>query len=84
MYGTFVYLQVVVELRCTFLKINDIDTINQQFEAELFVQAKWEEPLLQQSIFGSKDKVDLNLHFLFTQETPTISLSKYSIFHHFG
>ncbi|XP_045190324.2 gamma-aminobutyric acid receptor subunit beta-like isoform X1 [Mercenaria mercenaria] len=48
--------KVLVELKCTFLKINDIDTINQQFEAELFVQAKWEEPLLQQSMFGSKDK----------------------------
>lgn len=47
--------KVTVELKCTFLKISDIDTINQQFEAEIFVQAKWEEPLLQQK--PGKDQV---------------------------
>ena len=50
-------LQVTVEVKCTFLKINDIDTVNQQFEAEIFVQAKWEEPLLQQSLYASGDQV---------------------------
>ncbi|KAL4231478.1 hypothetical protein ACF0H5_009055 [Mactra antiquata] len=48
--------KVIVELKCTFLTINDVDTINQQFEAEVFVQAKWEEPILQQTLFGNKDK----------------------------
>ncbi|XP_052248474.1 uncharacterized protein LOC127856368 isoform X2 [Dreissena polymorpha] len=38
--------KVTVELKCTFLKIAEIDTITQQFEADLFVQAKWEEPSL--------------------------------------
>ncbi|KAK3096258.1 hypothetical protein FSP39_025031 [Pinctada imbricata] len=36
--------QVHVEVKLTFMKINDIDTVTQQFEAEIFVQAKWEEP----------------------------------------
>ncbi|XP_046543362.1 gamma-aminobutyric acid receptor subunit beta-like [Haliotis rubra] len=36
--------KVTVELKCAFLKIVDIDTITQQFQAEIFVQAKWEEP----------------------------------------
>lgn len=49
--------KVTVEVKCTFLKINDIDTVNQQFEAEIFVQAKWEEPLLQQSLYASGDQV---------------------------
>jgi len=35
--------QVTVEFKATFLKINDIDTLSQQFEAEVFVQARWEE-----------------------------------------
>ena len=26
------------------MKINDIDTLSQQFEAEIFVQARWQEP----------------------------------------
>ena len=32
-----------MEFKVTFLKINDIDTLSQQFEAEIFVQARWEE-----------------------------------------
>lgn len=32
-----------MEFKATFLKINDIDTLSQQFEAEVFVQARWEE-----------------------------------------
>ncbi|KAJ8316950.1 hypothetical protein KUTeg_004854 [Tegillarca granosa] len=38
--------KVKVEVKCTFMKINDIDTVDQQFEAEIFIQAKWEDPLL--------------------------------------
>nr|KAG5692541.1 hypothetical protein BaRGS_009491 [Batillaria attramentaria] len=34
---------VRVEMRATFMKITDIDTLSQQFEAEVFIQAKWEE-----------------------------------------
>lgn len=36
-------MQVVVELKVAFLKMNDIDTRTQQFDADVFVQAKWEE-----------------------------------------
>ena len=32
-----------MEFKATFLKIHDIDTLSQQFEAEVFVQARWEE-----------------------------------------
>ena len=35
-----------VELRLVFLKIGDIDTKEQLFEAEVFLQAKWHEPKL--------------------------------------
>ena len=42
-----------MELKATFLKINDIDTLSQQFEAEIYVQAKWEEIAL----VGMKEKV---------------------------
>ena len=46
-------LQVTVEVKLTFLKITDIDTITQQFQAEIFVQAKWEEPLLKDSEYAT-------------------------------
>ncbi|KAK3587514.1 hypothetical protein CHS0354_003656 [Potamilus streckersoni] len=48
--------KVTVEVKCTFLKISDIDTIAQQFEAEIFVQAKWEEPELQSVLRDPKLK----------------------------
>lgn len=35
-----------VEIKLTFMKINDIDTVTQLFEAEILVRAKWQEPLL--------------------------------------
>ncbi|CAC5420907.1 unnamed protein product [Mytilus coruscus] len=38
--------KIVVEVRLTFMKITDIDTVTQQFEAEILVRAKWMEPLL--------------------------------------
>ncbi|XP_052770756.1 gamma-aminobutyric acid receptor subunit beta-like [Mya arenaria] len=48
--------KVTVEIKCTFLKITDIDTIDQQFEAEIFVQAKWQEPILEQNYMGDTQK----------------------------
>ncbi|KAL8624882.1 hypothetical protein ACOMHN_016178 [Nucella lapillus] len=36
--------KMTVEFKLVFLKINDIDTLSQQFEAEVYVQAKWQEP----------------------------------------
>lgn len=38
--------KVTVEVKLAFMKISDIDTVNQQFEADIFIQAKWQEPLL--------------------------------------
>ena len=37
---------MTVEVKCTFLKIGDINTLSQDFDAEVLVQAKWEEPAL--------------------------------------
>ncbi|CAF0876927.1 unnamed protein product, partial [Didymodactylos carnosus] len=36
--------QVTVEVRLVFLKIGEIDTLKEQFQAEAFIQAKWHEP----------------------------------------
>ncbi|ESO96799.1 hypothetical protein LOTGIDRAFT_231640 [Lottia gigantea] len=41
--------KVKVELKCAFLQILNIDTVGQCFEAEVFVQAKWQEPALQKA-----------------------------------
>lgn len=35
---------VRVEIRIVFLKIGEIDTIKEQFQAEAFIEAKWKEP----------------------------------------
>ena len=40
------FFQSFVEIKLTFMKINDIDTVAQLFEAEILVRAKWQEPLL--------------------------------------
>ncbi|CAF3600590.1 unnamed protein product [Rotaria sp. Silwood1] len=37
---------VTVELRVVFLKIGEIDTLKEQFQAEAFIQARWYEPSL--------------------------------------
>ncbi|XP_041371118.1 uncharacterized protein LOC121384693 [Gigantopelta aegis] len=36
--------QVTVEVKCTFLKIWDIDTLTQKYNGEVFIQAKWPDP----------------------------------------
>ncbi|CAF0768013.1 unnamed protein product [Rotaria sp. Silwood1] len=38
--------QVTVELRIVFLKIGEIDTLKEQFQAEAFIQARWSDPAL--------------------------------------
>ncbi len=35
---------VKVEIRIVFLKIGEIETIKEQFQAEAFIEAKWKEP----------------------------------------
>ncbi|XP_064604105.1 gamma-aminobutyric acid receptor subunit beta-like [Liolophura sinensis] len=47
--------KVRVEVRASFVKIYDINTVGQDFTAEVVVHAKWEEPALKGS---SKEDVD--------------------------
>jgi hypothetical protein len=42
--------QVTVELRLVFLKIGEIDTLKEQFQAEAFIQARWSEPTLKGTV----------------------------------
>ncbi|KAH3838170.1 gamma-aminobutyric acid receptor subunit gamma-3-like [Dreissena polymorpha] len=43
---TEVRQKTLVFVTVVYLKIGDIDTIKENFEAEVFIQAKWREPLL--------------------------------------
>jgi hypothetical protein len=43
-------LQVTVEVRLVFLKIGEIDTLKEQFQAEAFIQARWAEPSLRGTV----------------------------------
>ena len=38
--------KVKVEIRIVFLKIGEIDTVKEQFQAEAFIEARWKEPSL--------------------------------------
>ena len=38
--------QVVVEVRVVFLKIGEIDTLKEFYQADAFLQTKWREPRL--------------------------------------
>ena len=42
----YVSFQVTVEVKCTFLKIWDVDTLTQKYNGEVFIQAKWRDPLI--------------------------------------
>jgi hypothetical protein len=44
------FFQVTVELRLVFLKIGEIDTLKEQFQAEAFIQARWSEPTLKGTV----------------------------------
>ncbi len=37
-------LQVNIYIRVVFLKLGEIDTVNEKFSADAFVQARWREP----------------------------------------
>ncbi len=41
---------MTVELRLVFLKIGEIDTLKEQFQAEAFIQARWSEPTLKGTV----------------------------------
>ena len=60
-------------MKLTFLKITDIDTVTQQFEAEIFVQAKWEEPLLKDSEYALRGKTYEVCPFGFSSRTARAS-----------
>jgi hypothetical protein len=40
------YLQVKVEIVVQFFKVGEIDTLKEQFNADVIVKAKWREPTL--------------------------------------
>ena len=42
----YVIFQVSVYVRLVFLKIGDVDTVNEQFAASLYLEYRWHEPLL--------------------------------------
>ncbi len=52
---SFVLLQRKVEVSVVFLKIGEIDTLKEQYEADVLIQSKWQEPLL------DKDKVQVRI-----------------------
>ncbi|ESO96800.1 hypothetical protein LOTGIDRAFT_231641 [Lottia gigantea] len=57
--------KVTVELKCSFLQILNIDTVGQCFEAEVFVQAKWQEPALQKAAeLNDKSMYDPKEHWI--------------------
>ena len=47
--------QITVELRLVFLKIGEIDTLKEQFQAEAFIQARWSEPSLKGTVSHSEE-----------------------------
>ena len=51
-------IKYMVEVRAVFLKIGEIDTLNEKFYAEAFVEAKWTDPGL-----DPKTKYDPNTHW---------------------
>ena len=42
--------EVPVEIRLVFLKIGEIDTLKEQFQAEAFIQARWSEAKLKGTV----------------------------------
>ncbi|KAL5021572.1 hypothetical protein ScPMuIL_000727 [Solemya velum] len=77
--------KVMVEARATFLKITDIDTVTQQFEAEIFIQAKWQEPALKNIAiedlkdFDIKNYWDPKLTVLNCDGEPLLNRKSYKV-----
>lgn len=42
----FFCFQTLVEVRITFVKILQVDTVNERYQADIFLQARWREPHL--------------------------------------
>ena len=45
---TFIFplVQVMVDVCVTFLKIGDVDTLREHYDADIMIKAKWREPRL--------------------------------------
>jgi hypothetical protein len=57
-------LQKRVEICVVFLKVGEIDTIKEQFTADVLVKAKWREPSLDKSAKDVKAAREVGLHFV--------------------
>ena len=55
--------KVYVEVRASFIRIVDVDTINQRFYAEVYIQGKWSEPLLQGKSQEELDRIDFKKYW---------------------
>lgn len=55
------FVQVDVFVRVVFLKIGEIKTVEEKFHADVFIQAKWREPLLDDAGKVSKDIVNIGI-----------------------
>lgn len=42
----FCFFQVSIYVRVVFLKLGEIDTVAEKFNADAFIQARWREPNL--------------------------------------
>lgn len=54
------YLQVEIQVKVTFLRIIDVLTVDQSYKADIFLQAKWFDPKLEEV----KEKVYRHPHIL--------------------
>ena len=49
MFIMFMDVQRVVQLRAVFIKIDEIQTVQEQFTGIVFIRARWREPALDNS-----------------------------------
>ena len=50
--------KTIIYLRVVFLKISDVDTVKENYKADIFIQAKWREPSLD-GLDPNKNIVDM-------------------------
>nr|VZI29819.1 unnamed protein product [Spirometra erinaceieuropaei] len=55
--------EVIVEVRVVFLKIGEIDTLKEYYQADAFLQAKWREPKLDGKNQEYLGRTDLDLYW---------------------
>ena len=61
-----------VQIRVIFLRVGEIDTLNEKFFAEILVESKWEEPNLSHEFDLSSDSLQL-----YNEEKELSNTSKY-------